>query len=49
MNAAAIRMTDDAALKLYRIAEEFFSRPENRELSKRLAEEDATRKMKNAS
>ena len=44
MDTAVIRMTDDAALKLYRMAEEFFSRPENQELSKKLAEADRQRK-----
>lgn len=44
MDAAAIRMTDDAVLKLYRLAEEFFNRPENRELSQKLFEEDKLRR-----
>ena len=40
MDSIAICMTEDAALKLYRMAEEFFNRPENRELSKKLSEQD---------
>ena len=46
MDSIAIRITEDAALKLYRMAEEFFNRPENRELSKRLAEQDRLERMK---
>ena len=46
METATIRMTDDAVLKLYRIAEDFFNRPENAELSKRLSEQDRLEKKK---
>lgn len=46
MNPAAICMTEDAALKLYRLAEQFFSRPENTELSKKLFEQDKLEREK---
>ena len=48
MIPAGIHMTDDAALKLYRLAEQFFGRPENTELSKKLFEQDKLEKERRA-
>ena len=46
MNPTTSQMTNEGIFNLLRIAKAYFERPENRELSRQLAEQDRLEKAK---